>query len=369
MLGIERLEERWNPASIPTATIPIIPNEVLIGESFALTTRFDNTSSTDTGFGPYIDLYFPATGIDGRVGPPNDGITFQSATFMGINVNAQIITLTAAGVDHPFARDINGNPVKITPPSGFFPGDQLVVLELPYGSVTPTQPAIDIQVTANVSPLADNNAPLSIAARGGFRFGNDSLNNPSEDPIIIGPLTTDDVTPTVIKLSKIYVGTEDETATGPNFPRQYRIQLDIANGQTLTNINLTDVLPEELQFLRVDFTLANGNPTTTTLINTPSLTIPGGILTRQFSSVTGTSSAIDAEMIFSFYAPLNNTSGSPVLDPVTGNDQVTTDDASASAMWTPLDPRDQPTTVTSDIIPIDHTLSDCPIRGFFHNIW
>ncbi len=35
------------------------------------------------------------------------------------------------------------------------PGDQMVVLQLPYASVTVGQPAIDIQVTAQLSNLAD----------------------------------------------------------------------------------------------------------------------------------------------------------------------------------------------------------------------
>ena len=59
------------------------------------------------------------------------------------------------------------------------------------------------------------------------------------------------MTPTILRLTKTYIGPEDETATGPNFPRQYRITVDVATGQTVTDLDLTDVLPGNLQFIAV----------------------------------------------------------------------------------------------------------------------
>ena len=54
-----------------------------LGEVVALTAAFDNTSATDTGFGPYVDVYLPATGADGAGAASDDGLTFVngSATF------------------------------------------------------------------------------------------------------------------------------------------------------------------------------------------------------------------------------------------------------------------------------------------------
>ena len=55
------------------------------------------------------------------------------------------------------------------------------------------------------------------------------------------------------------VGPENETATGPNYVRQYQIIADIADGQTVTNLDLTDVLPGNLQFVSVDSVVGNGS--------------------------------------------------------------------------------------------------------------
>jgi hypothetical protein len=242
-LALEQLEAREVPAAIPTATISGVPSEVLIGETGTFTVTFDNTSPTDTGFGPYVDLYLPKTGIDGAGAEIDDGISFFSATYLATAVKATVITLTAAGVPHPYAKGANGQPILITPPTGFRAGDQLVVLEVPYGSFTPTQPPANIVVTAVVSNLADVNAPLPIRAQGGFRFGNDALDNLATDPTITGAAATATTRPTLFRLTKTYIGPEDETTTGPNFPRSYRVSVDVADGQTITNLDLTDVLP------------------------------------------------------------------------------------------------------------------------------
>src|SRR4051812_49867436 len=98
--------------------------------------------------------------------------------------------------------------------------------------------------------LADLGTPLTIRTRGGFQFGNDALDNPCCDPSIVNPPSTNsatwphsDVTPTLLTLTKTYLGPEDETASGPNFPRQYTVSVDIAAGQTIANLDLTDLLP------------------------------------------------------------------------------------------------------------------------------
>ncbi len=73
---------------IPTATLTA-PAEAFIGDNVSFTVNFDNASSTatDVGYGPYVDLFLPKSGIDGQstVGGPavDDGITFNSATYLG----------------------------------------------------------------------------------------------------------------------------------------------------------------------------------------------------------------------------------------------------------------------------------------------
>ncbi|VTU01253.1 collagen-binding partial : Putative uncharacterized protein OS=uncultured prokaryote GN=HGMM_F48B01C05 PE=4 SV=1: Cna_B: Cna_B: Cna_B [Gemmataceae bacterium] len=342
-LGVECLEDRTNPAAVPTVTLTGVPAAPLIGETLSFTVSFDNTSPTDPGFGPYVNLYLPATGADGAGAAIDDGITFVSATYLGTTVPATVVTLTAAGVAHPFARDATGNPIVIAPPAGFQAGDQLVVLQVPFGGFTATQPAANIVVTARMSNLADVGTPLPIRAEGGFRFGNDPLDNPTADPNITGAAATATTTPELLRLTKTYLGPEQETVTGPSYPRQYRISVDVAPGQTITTLDLTDALPPEFQFVSV----ASTSGGTVSAIATPSTTVPGGTLTRRFASVTGTAAAIDAQVTFNFYVPRVDANGNEIIDPDTGDDVPVTNSGSGQGTWDPIDPRDPVAAVTA----------------------
>ena len=238
------------------------------------------------------------------------------------------------------------------------PGDQLVVFQLPFGSFTPNQPAATINFSAQLSNLADVGTPLNVQARAGFQYGNDALDNPVSDPSLLGTLNSTSITPSLFTLTKTYVGPEDETASGPNFTRQYLVTVDIAAGQTLTNLQLTDVLPNNLQFASVSSTTIRGTATGTTSIATPSTSTPGGTLTRQFSSVTGTTATNDATLLFTYYVPRANSLGNPVINAVSGDDVVSNDDASSQGTWAPIDGRDATGTVVSNDVAIDHTLTD-----------
>jgi len=203
----------------PTASLGSGGAEVQLGEQFTFTVSFTNPS-TQEGYAPYLDLFMPATGRDG-----NDGATFVSATYLGQAVNSFVITFDANGnASHPLAKDASGNALVINAASvGMKPGDQMVVLQLPYASVTNGQPSIDIQVTGLLSNLADTSysdgAPnLTINARAGFEYGNDSLNNPVQDPSLVETsLHSFIITPTLLKVTQTVNMPEGETVTGPLF--------------------------------------------------------------------------------------------------------------------------------------------------------
>jgi hypothetical protein len=336
----------------PVVTFSGVPAQAFIGDPLTFTASFDNTSASNTGYGPYIDLVLPKTGADG-----DDGISFVGATYLGVPVTSTMLIFDGAGhATHPYARDATNQPIIVNGT----PGDQLVVLQLPFGSFTPDQPAADVLVAASISNLADANTLLTMQVRGGFQFGADALDNPATDPSIIGSYATAATTPTVLRLKKTYIGPEDETATGPNFPRQYLIEVDVANGQTVTNLDLTDVLPPSLQFVSVVSTTVRGTPTATTSVSTPSTSVPGGTLTRRFASVTGTTATNDATMLFTFYVPRVDASSGVIINASTGDDAQSIDDAKTSGSWTPIDPRDVASagTVTSDVTTSDHVLTD-----------
>lgn len=341
-ISLERLEQRTLLAAIPTTALTL-PTQALIGETLNFTVGFSNTSLTSTGFGPYVDLFLPTTGLDGVSNP--DGVSFNSASYLGSAIVSTTLTFDAGGhATHPYARDNTGSPVVV---SGT-PGDQLVVLQLPFGSYTPGQTTATINVTTRLSNFADVGESLNITTRGGFRYGNDALDNPTTDPTLIGTSTTAAVTPTLFILKKTYIGPEDETATGPNFPRQDLITVDVAAGQTITNLDLTDVLPNSMQYVQVDATTIRGTATSTTSVSTPSTSSPGGTLTRRFTSVTGTTATNDVTLLYTYFIPLNNSLAIPVLSASTGAPQTSTDSATAQGNWLPLDPTDPPTLATSN---------------------
>jgi large repetitive protein len=338
-------------------------NKVLLGEDFAMTATFDNTHPTDTGYGPYIDLFYSANGADG-----GDGLQFDPAktTYLGIPLVVQEITLTAAdiaagNVTHPYFNDGTGSATanKVTIPGGYVAGDKLMVIELPFGSFTAGQPAVAINLGGKLSGLADlNGGPLlNVSARAGFRYGGDALNNPATDPSLqqSGALSSQTITPELYRVRTTYIGPENETATGENYKRAYRIDVDVAQGHTLTNLQLQDILPDTLQFVPITgintnftgvdaglspsgaWTNVNGVLVSTAATGASAPTAPGGTVTRSLTSVAGTSQSIDASMIVQFYVPEFDASAALVLNAATGDDRLISNGVQATpGGWTKI---------------------------------
>jgi LPXTG-site transpeptidase (sortase) family protein len=340
----------FRPLLAPVAGVTIdAPANPFIGDALTLTITFDNTDPTDTGYGPYIDLFLPLSGADGQ-NPPSqdDGITFTSADYLGGSVTTQTLDCPAGGtVTHPLTGQIINCPAQ--PPGLYSPFVwQMVVITLPFGSFVADQPPAPITINTQLSNYADAGVDLPIHARGGFMFGADPLDNPSTDPPIQGDMTSANVTPSLFTLEKTYNDPEDETATGPDFPRRYTVTAEIAPGQTMSPFTLSDILPANMQF--VSLVSTNPGGATCTL---PSTTTPGGTLSCDFASASGT-----VTMTFEYYIPLRDSGGASVIDPVTGNDVTSCNNASGGGTWTPLDPRDTYGTFTQDPAGCEHVLTD-----------
>jgi large repetitive protein len=347
-LFFEPLEDRRLLAAVPAAMLTV-PSSAFIGDAVNFSVAFDNTSATDTGYGPFVDLIMPNNGADGAASSPQDGLTFNNATYLGLPVTSMVLTFPAGTaptcVDHPYAVNNTGAPLQVCGS----PGDQLVVLQLPFGSFTPSQPPAVISVTASMSNFADLGTSLPIKTRAGFQFGNTPLNDYTTDPTIISAdgnnsnsstwTNQQSVTPTLITLEKSYNGPEDETATGPNFPRRYTITVEVAPGQTLTNLDVTDLLPNNLAFLSVIST----SPAGASVLQTPTAggaaNPPNNALVVRFPTVTGGAGA-DATVTFEYFVPRVNANATSVIDPTTGTAVISENEASAVGNWAPLDPRD-----------------------------
>jgi VCBS repeat-containing protein len=334
----------------PTATVATVGSDVLLGDRFTFTVNFSNTS-TQVGYAPFINLAIPATGKDG-----DDGVNFISATYLGQNLISHVVTFDANGnATHPLAKDANGNFLIINAATyGMRAGDKLVVIELPFASVTNQQPVIGVQITASLSNLADtafsNGSPdLTIRASGGFEFGNDALDNPTNDPSLIQAGTAAFVVhPTVITVSETINTPEGETATGPNYVRTLTLSATPAPGQTLTNVVVTQPLPDNIQVNSIT-PGAGGRLTSITLHDGTVVTNAAQIavliaandvyinsFTVAYDSLSG-----KTDTVVAFYVPEVDANGQPVINPVTGDAvTVTLGPPTASGQWVPLDPRD-----------------------------
>ena len=340
--------------------------EVLLGNTFTFTVTFTNSTS-DTGYAPFVDLFFPATGKDGAGAEIDDGITFVSATYLGQTLTAHVLTFDANGqASHPLAVGSDGKPLIINAADfGMRAGDQMVVVELPFASVSQGQPAIPIQVTATLSNLADTDfsftgstPDLTIRARSGFQYGNDSLNNPATDPSILEPSANADsyvVHPTVIIVDQVVTTPEGETATGPNFKRNLDVTITPADSQTLTNVVIVQPVPNNVIVTAItpggggtlaSITLYDGRAVSDPALIQAILALnndsdlSNDLYIREFSVRYPTLTAPTSTNV-QFFVPDDDSTGTPILNPVTGDDvTITFDGPTATGNWQPLDPRD-----------------------------
>lgn len=394
-VDFEALEDRLLFSATPAVALDV-PPDAQIGEEVTVKVVFDNTSATDTGYGPFIDVFFDKTGADGAGPEVNDGnpATTNPGTddgisliggpqYLGLTLNHQLLTLDDSanggrGILHPYAVGADGEAVYIStsdPSSPYYAalnghyqnGDQLLVIELPFGSFTPGQPQAEITFKMEVSELADIGHSLNMTALGGFRFGNDPLHNPASDPSIIGvaDMANTTVDATLAHLTKIYLGPENETATGPNFVQTYRINIDIASGQTLNELNIFDLLPGQTQFVGI-----SGSSHAYTIVNTPSTTNPGGEFHIVFNDdITGDPSNRtydadghyqgDAWIDIEFYVPRLDAANTVVNPAVNGDDHLIDNQAYGYANWDPLDTRDAAIRVGLEAT-VDSNLSHAP---------
>jgi fimbrial isopeptide formation D2 family protein/uncharacterized repeat protein (TIGR01451 family) len=347
----ETLETRTLLAATPAVAINA-PSDAFIGSNVNLTVSFDNTGSgSETGYGPIIDVVLPVNGIDGGASP--DGLnTTGPATYLGTPITTIELTFPNGGggtgtVNHPFFKNSAGNPLTVTGNTG----DKLIVMQLPFGSFTPAQPAAAVNLPLTMSNLADLNAPLAIRTRSGFQYGVDPLDNPASDPSLVSDSPSNSstwgvsagVTPILTRLRKQNLAPESETATGPNFPRQYEIVVEVAQGQTITNFDVTDLLPPEIVYLGNG--TVNVSPSLSPNIISSPLTTgpqnsPDNNLTVRIPTVTGGVGNSGFTMTYGFYVNQFNASATPVINATTADDTNTLNTAVAIGDWNPIDVRD-----------------------------
>ncbi len=315
----------------PVASVDV-PGEEFINEGFEFIASFDNaaTNPADVGFVPFIDLSIP------------DGVVLNSATYLGSSVDLTLVgSFDASGnlvdgggnaITHPLTGlAVNGNP-----------GESLYLLEPPFGSFVPDQPVAEFLIDASLDSASGAvvGTPLDISASGGFALGCDPLDNAATDPPILGPVSIDTITPTVLDLIKRYDAPEGESATGANYPIRYELVLDVADGETVDNINITDFLPDSFVFIPGSLTVDASGATATTGQNVADTPVAGAPQNApdndfliEFSSITGSSSAEDIIVSYEIYVDEFDANGNPVIDALSGDAVSALNDSAVDAVY------------------------------------
>ena len=320
----------WKPnlaaAANGTPTITLTPpsSSPYIGTTQTFAITFSN-SGTAPGYGPYVDVELPF------------GVLYAGASLFGeaLAPAADPFVCTLGSYKHPLTNLTTACTI----------GTQVIVLQYPFGSFVPSQTPSVVQLTTLITSTVPAlvGVPLPIQATPGFIYGD----SPTGTVATAGTLVSVTTTPILYTLHKTYIGPEDETATGPNYPRTYVLSAMIAPGQTLSPFFITDTLPNNIVILSntIVMTPANG-----VLVVAPTFDVPaaGNQIAVRFPTASLTTTP---EVRFQFYVSATNAAGGNVLDPLSGAFNTSQDNATSSGTWTAI-------TGTVSAPAVTHTLSD-----------
>ena len=301
-----------------------MPQQPLIGDTFQVGLTFSNPGKS-AGYGPYVDIVIP------RGQSADHGIQYVpgSARYMDSVLSETIVQCDGEGkAVHPFARggddsecDIEANP-----------GDQLIVLQLPFGSYVANQPSLQITMQMTMGQHATVGKPLSLTARGGYRFNSESGDDSNSDSPDRGSSTTLTVTPALVNTKVTYLGPENETATGANFIQSYRVDVDVATGASIEQLKLDNLLDtnEAFQGLRN----VSWDPKSITTLATPAVGTPSSNshLTMQLGAFTG-KAGVDGNYQIDFAVPKSNANNQLIANPLLGTDSKSVFSAQAAGSW------------------------------------
>jgi uncharacterized repeat protein (TIGR01451 family)/fimbrial isopeptide formation D2 family protein len=308
----------------------------LLNDTANLLVSFTNTGDA-LGYYPMIELKLPA------------GLECDATCRSNISITTlggAPVTITAfgpAGSNTTFTNPVTGNPVPVTT------GQSVLFISLPVGSVAPNEPAITYSVPAKVNSDAPLGVQLPVVATAVFVLG--AVPNGTRGTCAAGvdtlctTATPVNVTPVVLKLNKSVENLVDgSTATGPSYPRRFKVEVVVAEAKTTTNVAVSDTLPNTFVFTSLPGADCKVSPGSLTF--TPALgagescsfsgdASGGGSLTVTFASVTG-GPAIDHEISYTgFIQELEGGTGAAIVPPATGATTTSANSASANYLFDP----------------------------------
>ena len=179
------------------------------------------------------------------------------------------------------------------------PGGIAYLVRYPVGSVTQRQAPLllDFCLTPQVGVII--NVPLTSHILPGFEFGDTST---GDNGPVTGSQTNAVITPILARIKKTNTAPEAERPPGPDFTFNYVYTIDISDGTTIDNVNLTDHLPPEIQWTGSNISIVAPQSVgcaATTSPNVPAT--PSGDLIIDCTSVTGSASTADLTVTLEVY--------------------------------------------------------------------
>ncbi len=295
----------------------------LYGDNVTITLTFDNTDATDTGYYPIMRFVLPPelaySSVDdcGGLGTP---------------------TITQDNSD-PGTDPYTGEEITLAA------GETLIVVKPLVGQITPDQPNVVCQVTATAASQTVFETDQITGGRAIFVLGGDpggvaDVCGGAGDTIC-STVQTADVTPTLFTLSKS-LSQPRPSGTGPEFPVDFTVAGSLASGQTLNNVSISDVIPDEIVLTPADpgdcstFTMS---PAPTTCVYTPDATATsGGTIALTYATLNANTS-----LEYTGYIPETDDASAAVINATTGATTTSQNLASADADEFPSAQTDQVT--------------------------
>lgn len=173
-------------------------------------------------------------------------------------------------------------------------GETFSVVSLPIGSVVENGPQLTAEICVAVDSSAQLGSALSFALQPVFEFGDTATGDNGPE---IGALASASLTPSVLAYTYTQQANESERVPGSGFPITFRHNIDIADGQTLTSLSLSDLLDTQLSYnggLSVSNNACSAD-------SEPANGSAGGSFTLSCSSVTGGATQNDVTVTYSSY--------------------------------------------------------------------
>src|SRR5690625_5352221 len=132
----------------PVGAFPTEETADFLGTNVTVPVQFNNEAAPQTGFGPYLDVILP----------PDTKLEFLAASYLESGLTVIERTVEGDGtVEHPFHHE---TLVDLEP------GSTIYIIELPFGSVTHEQPAIDVNLEFSLAEDRSEEQTSELQSRG-----------------------------------------------------------------------------------------------------------------------------------------------------------------------------------------------------------